>query len=155
MSTFNFTKSVAIAVNFYFTILLPFIREQYGYGHFVTEVDAVPETRLDGDGPVMRRTIKINRSILILLEQNRSGDWLPVYVSHTNRDEQYFAFPSQDDLEKLSAEIANWRVKRWSSFEGICSVLIPDNVIPAFASHWRDTIGQLLLSQLSQYRNCQ
>lgn len=147
MSTFKATNSVAVAINFFFTLLLPYLQEKFGYGHFLTQMEALDEYLVESpfsDHRSMRsrkRDIKINNVITITLEENRSGDWIPIKAVYSDH-EDIVAFPCKNSRLELENFVPR-NCANIDDFEMLCQQAIPPHILPALSNVWRNLIADV------------
>lgn len=148
MSTFNFTRSVATVQNFFYTVLLPYLQEKCGYGPFMLALD------MDGPGyfppaghfgeQELRRDANINHgAVVITLEENGSGDWIPISVKFGGAagGGEFLAYPSTAatlNIDKAVEASLAWGIPTYAELNG----LIPKNVLPirSIREVWRTRV---------------
>ena len=143
-------------MNFFFTLLLPYLQKRFGYGNFLTQMETFDEytdTFLFGgrNWKIKKRSIKINGVITITLEENGSGDWVPVCAVYSS-EYQILAYPGTEDRIELESLVYDYCVTNIDDFETLCQRAIPIDVLPALNSVWRDLLADTCYRALKHTR---
>ncbi len=130
MSTFSFPYSAAIVINFFYTILLPYLQQRRGYGPFMTALEMDEPSRF-GERELRRDAVINHGAVIVTLEESGSGDWIPVGVKFGGAagGGEFLAYPSIEatsNIDKAVEALLEWGVPSDAELHA----LIPKNVLP-------------------------